>query len=118
MALSTKYAAIPTPPQTGVDLWQLQMLDAIKQNVELLTAQRGESDLASAALTRASLTVSTPPAQRMTRLSAGGSGVTISGTNLPVLEDYVKALEDIQSLANDVANIRATLEVLIVQLRG
>ena len=118
MALRSRYTAVPAVPLVGVDEWQSQLLNAIKENVELLIGARGETDRASAALNRASLNVSVPPAQTMTRISASGSGVTISGTNVPVLEDYTQLLNDVQRLANDVANLRATVEILVTQLRG
>lgn len=118
MALKSRYAAVPAVPLVGVEEWQSQLLNALKENVELLTGTRGETDLASAAINRARLSVSVPPTQDMVRVSASGSGVTISGTNVPVLEDYVQLVTDVQKLANDVANLRATVEVLITQLRG
>lgn len=118
MALQSRYTAIPAVPTVGVEEWQSRLLNALKQNVELLTGTRGETDLASLAINRARLTVSVPPTQEMVRVSAQGGGVTISGTNVPVLEDYNQLIVDVQKLANDVANLRATVEVLITQLRG
>jgi hypothetical protein len=118
MALQSRYTAIPSVPLVGVEEWQSQLLNALKENVELLTGTRGEPDLASLALNRARLTVAVPPAQTMVQVSASGSGVTLSGVNVPVLEDYTQLLVDVQKLANDVATLRATVEVLITQLRG
>ena len=54
----------------------------------------------------------------MRQVSANGSGVTLGGVNVPVFEDYAQLVVDVQKLANDVANLRATVEVLITQLRG
>lgn len=118
MALQSRYTAIPAVPIVGIEEWQSRLLNALKENVELLTGTRGESDLASLAINRARLSVSVPPTQEMVQVSAQGSGVTISGTNVPVLEDYNQLIVDVQRLANDVANLRATVEVLITQLRG
>lgn len=118
MALRSRYTAVPAVPLVGIDEWQSQLLNAIKENVELLIGARGETDRASAALNRASLNVSVPPVQTMVRVSANGNGVTISGANVPVIEDYTQLLSDVQRLANDVANLRATVEILITQLRG
>ena len=42
MALATRYSGIPAVPTTGVDEWQVRMLSAIKENVELLAGIRGE----------------------------------------------------------------------------
>ena len=118
MALRSRYTAVPAVPIVGVEEWQSQILNALKENVDLLIGARGESDRASAALNRASLNVSVPPAQTMVRVSASGNGVTISGANVPIIEDYTQLLTDVQKLANDVANLRATVEILITQLRG
>lgn len=118
MALQPRYTAVPAVPLVGIEEWQSQLLNALKENVELLTGTRGEPDLASAAINRARLAVQVPPAQTMVQVSAQGSGVTISGANIPILEDYVQLITDVQKLANDVANLRATVEVLITQLRG
>jgi len=118
MALRTRYTAIPTVPLVGVEEWQSQLLNALKENVELLTGTRGEPDFASVAINRSRLNVAVPPEQQLARIKAQGSGVTLGGANVPILEDYNQALTDIQTLANDVANLRATVEVLITQLRG
>jgi hypothetical protein len=118
MALQPRYTAVPAVPLVGIEEWQSQLLNAMKENIELLTGTRGEPDLASVAINRARLTVAVPPAQSMVQVGAQGSGVTISGANIPILEDYVQLITDVQKLANDVANLRATVEVLITQLRG
>lgn len=118
MALQPRYTAIPAVPQTGVDEWQSRILNALKENVELLTGTRGEPDSASVALNRARVNVAVPPAQAMRQVSASGRGVIISGVNVPLLEDYNQLIVDVQRLANDVATLRATVEVLITQLRG
>lgn len=132
MALSTRYSGIPAIPTTGVDEWQSRMLSAIKENVELLAGIRGESDLASKAITKAQVSISDPAAQVMTNVSAAGAGtnvltsfsiagdvVTITGqASVPVLDDYTNLVVDVQSLANDVANLRATVQLLLTQLRS
>lgn len=113
-----RYTAIPAVPVVGVDEWQSRILNALKENVELLTGTRGEPDLASAAVNLSRLSVDVPPAQTMAQVSARGSGVTIGGANVPVLDDYNQLVVDVQKLANDVAALRATVETLIIQLRG
>jgi hypothetical protein len=118
MAARSRYTAVPAVPLVGIEEWQSQLLNSLKENVELLTGTRGEADLASAAINRARLTVAVPPAQTMRQVNANGGGVTISGANVPILEDYNQLIVDVQRLANDVSNLRATVEVLITQLRG
>lgn len=118
MALQPRYTAIPAVPLVGIEPWQSQLLNALKENVELLTGARGETDSASVALNRARITVSAPAQQTMTRVSAQGGGVTLSGVSVPTLEDYTLLLGDVQRLANDVATLRSTVQLLISQLRG
>jgi hypothetical protein len=118
MASRTKYTAIPAVPLVGVPEWQSQLLNALKENVELLTGTRGEEGLASAAVTGARLSVSVPPAQTMVRVSARGQAITISGVTVPLSQDYNQLLSDVQKLANDVATLRNTVELLIRQLKG
>lgn len=114
----SRFSAIPNPPQSEMSGWQYYMLNAIKENVELLTGARGEKDGASRAVTKASITVSTVPTQSMRQVTAQGAGVNIQGAVVPAMEDYVELLKNVQSLANDVASLREVLNTLIGQLRG
>ena len=130
--MATKYSAIPALPDTGVEQWQAYMLDSIKENVELLNGSRGEDGQASKAITKAQLSVNQPTTQQMTNVTATGAGaavltaftivnnsVNVTGrANVPVLEDYNSLLTNVQQLANDVARLRATVDILISQLKG
>lgn len=113
-----RFTAIPDVPQAGVDFWQVQTLTAMKENVELLAGTGGELDGASRAITRGQVSITSAPSQTMTRVTATGAGFTISGVEVASLEDYGKLVSDVQQLANDVANLRATINELISQLRG
>jgi len=114
----TRFSAIPNPPQSDMTGWQYYMLNALKENVDLLTGARGEKDGASRAITKASVTITSVPAQSMRQVTAQGAGVNIEGAVVPALQDYVELLKNVQSLANDVASLRDTLNTLIGQLRG
>lgn len=46
----SRFAAMPPAPSFGVPDWETRMLDAMRQNVELLVNQRRESDQASVAV--------------------------------------------------------------------
>jgi hypothetical protein len=98
--------------------WQYYMLNALKENVELLTGARGEKDNASRAITKASVTVTQAPAQTMRQVTAQGAAVNLDGAVVPAMDDYIELLKNVQALANDVATLRATLNTLIGQLRG
>ena len=84
----------------------------------LLTHWAGMRVCEVAALTRGTVTVANPPAQTMTQVTAVGAGFTISGTNVPSLDDYVKLVGNVQQLANDVATLRSVVNALINQLKG
>jgi len=64
-----RFSGIPSLPQSGVEEWNLRTLGALKQNVELLTGSRGETDLASKALIRSQFTVNPPPSPSLTSVS-------------------------------------------------
>ena len=80
MAFATRYTGIPAVPTTGVDMWQAQMFQALKQNVELLAGIRGEADLASKAITKQQVDLADPPAQVMTAVSAAAAGTNVLAT--------------------------------------
>jgi hypothetical protein len=111
-----RFSGIPAVPAGDVEPQVARVLYALKENVELLTNQRGEPDGASVALLSGSITT-TQAATTFSGLTARGVGATVSGVDVPLLSDYVKALQDIQTLAYDVAVLRSTVNTLIAQLR-
>lgn len=111
-----RFSAIPSIPQQGVTDWQFSTLSAMKDNIELLTGARGST--AGVAITKGAVTVVAAPAQSMQRVTAEGTGYTISGVTVPSLDDYGKLVSNVQQLANDVASLRTTLNTLINQLKG
>lgn len=112
-----RFTAIPSIPQGGLNDWQFNTLTAMKENIELLTGARG-ADNSVRAVVKGQVTVSNPPTQNMTRVTAQGTGYTIGGATVPSLDDYGKLVSDVQQLANDVANLRTTVNTLINQLKG
>ena len=110
-----RFTALPNIPQQGLTDWQFTTLNAMKENIELLTGARGT---ATAAVTRGSVTVQNAPTQNMQRVTADGSGFTISGVTVPSLDDYTKLVTNVQQLANDVAALRNTVNALLNQLKG
>jgi hypothetical protein len=94
------------------------VLSAMKENIDLLTDQRGEADKASVVLTKAGITVNPAPEMTLKQMSATGAGFMINGVQVPSLEDHIKLIQDVRTLAGDVVNVRATLNALITQLKG
>jgi hypothetical protein len=112
-----RFSAIPNIPQSGLDYWQAQTLNAMKENIELLSGTGGELDGVSRAVTKGDINIASIPTGNMTRVTASGAGFTISGVDVPSLEDYGKLLVDVQTLANDVNELRNAINILISQLK-
>lgn len=110
------FTALPPVPQVGVPDWQFQFLNGVKQNVELLTRQRGVTGFE--AVINGQITVQPIGELSIQQISATGAGYTISGSNVPSLEDYGKLLIDVNTLIGDVAYIKAVLNALIGQLQS
>lgn len=114
----SRFAGIPSLPQVGVEEWQSRILGAMKQNIELLIGTRGEQDASSRAVLKSGIAITRAPEPTLRAVSAVGSGFTISGAQVPSLSDYQALVKDVQSLTNDVARLRATVNTLISQLRS
>jgi len=125
-----RFTAIPAVPQAGVNQWEYSTISALKENVELLIGARGEVGASNRALTKGQLSVVETPQQSMRQVTAEGLAFNIplySGSingqitgyvAVPSIDDYVKLLSNVQQLANDVAAVRNTLNVLIQQLKA
>lgn len=111
-----RFSAIPNIPQQGLTDWQFVTLNAMKENLDLLTGARGS--VTGTAITKGNITVVDAPTQTMQRVTAEGTGYTISGVTVPSLDDYGKLVTNVQQLSNDVAALRTTLNTLINQLKG
>lgn len=116
MSRGPTYSAIPAVPQSGLTDWQFRVLSAMKEDIELLTGARANGALK--AITKTQLTVTDAPSQTMQQVTAEGAGFTISGVQVPSLDDYAKLVGNVQQVANDVAQIRNTLNTLIQQLKA
>ena len=114
----SRFTGIPSLPQVGVEEWQSRILGAMKQNIELLIGTRGEQDASSRAVLKSGITIARAPEPTLRAVSAVGSGFTISGAQVPSLSDYQALVRDVQSLTNDVAQLRAAVNTLISQLRS
>jgi len=113
-----KFTGIPNPSPQGKSPLDVQFLGAIKENVEVLTGQRGDKALSSAAVLRENVLSADPAVQKSTRLTATGAGLNISNAQVPSYADYAKALADIQTLSSDLANLRTYVTQLVTALRG
>ena len=112
-----RFTTIPSVPQGGMTDWQTILISQVKENIELLTGQRNEADGASRAVTKGDITLLELPLQDMKQVSAKGTGYTISSQEVAGLDDYGKLINDVQTLANDLAYTRQALNLLIRQLK-
>lgn len=108
------YSAVPPVPQGEITDWEFRFLTAIKQNVEVLTGQRPGG---GGAIVNTQITIQPMNAMQFQQVTASSVGVTISGSNLPLLAEFVKLMVDVQTLGADVATLRATVNALILQLK-
>lgn len=113
-----RFTAIPSVPQAGLNPSEFATISALKENVELLIGSRGGKSDSGRAILKGQLTVTPVPEQKMTKITADGAGFTINNVSVPSSSDYVKLLENVQTLSNDVANLRNTVNTLIAQLKA
>jgi len=117
--MATRYAAIPAVPQGQLSgAATIILISSLKENVELLTGTRGEEDNASKAIPIDQIQIASLPVQIMQQVSAKGEGFTISSQQVAGLDDFGRLINDVQLLANDVAQTRNALNALIAQLKG
>ena len=102
--MAARFTGIPAIPTTDMADWEAQVFHSIKENVELLCGSRGEGDEASKAILKGNISVSSMEQQDMR---------VVSG--IAALADLVAA---VQTLANDLAEQRDTLNTLIEQLKA
>ena len=112
------FSAIPPVPQVGIQPWQWAFYNAIKENIELLTGSRNGTSQGNRAVTTDMITVKVAPDQKMTKVTAEGAAYKIQDVAVPSIDDYAKLITNVQTLANDVANLQATVNVLIKQLKA
>ena len=120
--MAARFVGIPAIPLQDMADWEAQVFHGIKENVELLCGTRGEGDEASKAVTKGNISVSSMEDQNMRVVSAQAK--TWSGlTGLPGGEsvadgpEFTALIENVQTLANDLAEQRETLNIIIEQLK-
>lgn len=108
-----QYQGLPAIPNERIPQWQYDLLQAMKENIEIMMGQRGPGR----AVTNDTVEVLPQQFQIMRQVAARGDYVTVGGFNVPVLDDYTKLLNDVQQLANDVSKIQDALNALLIVLR-
>lgn len=118
----SRFTGIPSVPEGVAGEWQAKLLGTLKENIELLTGQRGERDLASKAVTKGDVTLRSVPSSVFSGVTARGDGFEITPPNEPTievasLEDFVTLINDTRLLAEEVRLLRLTVDALIAQIR-
>lgn len=139
----SRFAAMPPAPRFGVPEWEVRILDAMRQNVELLVNQRRESDQASVAVLESTYNLSTAlrptllqryTAQQLYQFQSLDARVYLSGgLTLPaVWWDFAAQPAGFNStlryntvpktamdaVGSDVRALRATVNEIVARLRG
>jgi hypothetical protein len=139
----SRFAAMPPAPRFGVPDWEVRMLDAMRQNVELLVNQRRESDQASVAVLESTynfsstlrptlLTQYTPQALYQFQIATlavfgGGTANAIyysSGSGgVPdqfntTLRNSTVSKDVLDDIGADVKALRATVNEIVTRLRS
>lgn len=136
----SRFAAMPQAPRFGVPAWEVRMLDAMRQNVELLVNQRREADQSSGAVLESTYDFSgalrpvllpryTPQTLHQFQqfnLREFGTGTTRAaiwweGTperfNATVRDNTVSRAT-LNQIGADVRALRATVNEIVTRLRG
>lgn len=114
-----RFTGIPEVPTGGIPELQASLFGALKENVELLTATRGESDLASRALLVGDVSARRVGAQGMVAVqNISPEGFTHTGDDVASLIAFRGLKDDVQQLANDLATTRRALDLLIEGFGG
>ena len=113
-----QYPPVPEIPLGGMSDWMFAVLSSMKENIDLLTGNRGSGSSSQAAISKAEITVTPAPPMVLKQMSATGAGFTINGVRVASLDDHIALIQDTRTLAIDVANLHATVNALIAQLKG
>lgn len=143
-----RFTSVPAIPTSDIDVWEQRFLNALRQNIELLTATRSEPDRASKAVLSIRSNFPYPEPLRLTNFQAVtqyqtpqifvvtdsfGSGIgggtvlgilendgakSIFDLNIPTGTNLLAYAQDVTALSAEVASINATLDNLIQALKG
>lgn len=108
-----QFQAIRDVPQSGVQQWEMDMLNQIKENLELMMGVRQAG--VKAVLTDA---VGVVQAENITmkRSSAQPTGYNISGNLVADFNQFVQLIKDVNELANNVLTLQLQVNTLIRDL--
>lgn len=110
-----QFAPLREVPTTGLNEWESALLNAMKENIELLIGTRASGVKAVMTDVLASK-IKAVDNLTIKQITAVGAGFNISGSNVPSLADYNLLRQDVQAIINDLARVQTTLNNLIQAL--
>lgn len=96
------FSPVPDITQPDLTAWERAMFDAVKQNLEMLAGGRGNEHTA---VLRGDIATDYPSDVQST-----GAYVTISGNNVPTLEEHLLLRNDVLILRQVVADLLSRLK--------
>ena len=115
--MTRRHVATPEIPSDQLTAESI-LLSALKENMELLTGTRGESDLASMAIVRGDLTVNQIGEQDMASINLSHNLTPTAFAECAPLDAFIDLRNDVQQLANDLYTTRTALDLLIKNMTG
>ncbi|MEM0462112.1 MAG: hypothetical protein QW318_07945 [Candidatus Caldarchaeum sp.] len=112
----SRFAAIPLVPTGTVPEPVFRLLVAMKENIDILTGT-GPTGRSQRAVLKSDFSLPPISGRLNYSMNARGAGVSFSGVQVPVLEDYAKLLQDVQNLSIIVAEQQAYIARLVEELR-
>lgn len=128
----SRFTPIPAPPVFGAQEWEVRTLNAMKQNIDLLTGLRNEADLSSKAILTSTFGLSVSDAKVLDSIAPSSSytlstgtsvnnlgqvfGVLINDAQLDKLLSAIRggvAATDLDTLRQDIAALRTSLNNII-----
>lgn len=106
--MSVQFPSIRDVPQSGVPQWQAEMLNQIKEAVELMSGARGSS---TRAVMNANLPIQQYDYVTMKRVTAVAPGAYSQ-------QEFLNLMNNVQELAGNVVSLQAQVNELIKQLRS
>lgn len=106
--MSVQFPAIRDVPQSGIPQWQVDLLNQIKEAVELLSGNRGTG---ARAVMNKNVTIVPQNYITMTRVTAVANGAYSQ-------QEFLNLMNNVQELANNVVTLQNQVNELIKQLEA
>ncbi len=108
------FSPIRDVPATGLSEWESTMLNAMKENIEIMTGTRQSG---VRVITSDNIKVASLNPQVAAAVTGTGQFATLSGVDVPTYAEYLTLRNDVQLLMNDLYYTREAINSLLTQLR-